>query len=66
MTSLTDSKPTQVCDECGQPIVGGYWSTFFKGERKDYHPRCKPTYYFMHGLEVAKHPKADHVDKAVT
>lgn len=61
----TTSQPKYKCHECGQPIVGAFWSSI-KGERKDYHVQCKPIFYFMHGAEIPTHPKDYRVRKAVT
>ena len=39
------------CDTCGRQILGDYFSTFTKGIRLNYHPTCKPFFYYYKGDE---------------
>jgi hypothetical protein len=47
------------CAECGLEIIGvGYWTTFNGKVREDYHPKCKPVYYWTNQdkTKTAKYP----------
>ena len=47
MTSTSTKTSPLKCYHCGGEIKGGYFTTFVKGVRKDYHPRCQPRFFYI-------------------